>query len=80
MSQVYTMPGAVRWRRHDGSRDVRSHRVRGWQVEPMELVYHPITGRRFRGGVCQWWFKETKVESASGDQAIDDDPTDPAGP
>lgn len=80
MSQVYTLPGAVRWRSHDGRKDVRSHRVPGWRVEPMELTHHPITGRRFRGGVCQWWFKETKVDGASRDEAFGDDPAHPAGP
>ena len=74
MSQVYTLPGAVRWRSHDGRRDVRSHRVPGWRVEPMELTHHPITGRRFRGGVCQWWFKETKVDAASGDEPFEEYP------
>ncbi|TWI09393.1 hypothetical protein IP93_02009 [Lysobacter ruishenii] len=80
MSQVYTLPGAVRWRSHDGSRDVRSHRVHGWRVEPMELTHHPITGRRFRGGVCQWWFKETKVDGASGGEPFDEDPAHPVMP
>lgn len=69
MSQVYTLPGAVRWRSHDGRKDVRSHLVPGWRVEPMELTHHPITGRRFRGGVCQWWFKETKVGTNDADDA-----------
>ena len=69
MSQVYTLPGAVRWRSHDGSRDVRSHRVPGWRIEPMELTHHPITGRAFRGGIFQWWFKETKVGAHGADDA-----------
>lgn len=73
MSQVFTLPGAVRWRRHDGSRDVRSHRVRGWQVEPLELTHHPITGREFRGHVCQWWFKETKVGVDADDVRAEED-------
>ena len=62
MNAVHWVPGATRWRKHDGKHDVRSHRVPGWDVEAHELDCHPITGQPFPNGVWQWWFKETKPD------------------
>ena len=65
MNSVYWVPGATRWRKHDGKCDVRCHRVRGWEVEAHELNHHPINGRDFPRGEWQWWFKETKADTGS---------------
>ena len=49
--------GAVRWRKHDYSGDVRGYRpVAGWEAEAMMLDRHPITGVPFKE--AQWWFRE----------------------
>lgn len=51
-------PGAVRWRKHMGSGDVRVTRApKGWDVEAMILDEHPITGKPLKQ--AQWWIKET---------------------
>jgi hypothetical protein len=51
------IPGAERWRRHDGEGDVRGHRPRrGWEAETELLDVHPVTGRPLPG--CQWWIRE----------------------
>lgn len=58
MSYLY-VKGAVRWKRHNGKHDVRACRPnRGWDRSAMLLDYHPITGRPFRAGQCQWWFRD----------------------
>lgn len=51
--------GAVRWRKHDGKRDVRAHRApKGWSAFAGLLCHHPITGKPLRNG-SQWWIRET---------------------
>lgn len=50
--------GAVRWRRHTGTCDVRAARLkRGWKGFADQLEYHPVTGRKLRR--AQWWIRET---------------------
>ena len=51
-------PGAVRWKRHTGNRDVRSCAPpKGWEREAHMLEEHPVTGRPFRR--VQGWFRDT---------------------
>lgn len=61
MSIPHYEPGTVRWRKHDGKNDIRSHRMPGWSVEAHLIDRHPITGSPFPQ--TQWWFKETRCDS-----------------
>lgn len=62
MSQtIYYEPGAIRWRRYQGSSDVREYRpTRGWEAFAELLDIHPVTGVHLRNGP-QWWIRETFV-------------------
>ncbi len=56
MTYAYEL-GAVRWKRHNGKKDVRAHRPpKGWEAIADVLEYHPVTGRPFR--FSQWWIRE----------------------
>ena len=53
----YYKPGAVRWKRHDGKRDVRlCAPPKGWERTASILDWHPVTGRPFKAP--QWWFRD----------------------
>jgi hypothetical protein len=50
--------GSVRWFRHDGDHDVRSHRSpNGWDAHADLIDHHPITGKPLRRS--EWWIRET---------------------
>lgn len=56
MSYVYE-PGAIRWKRHTGDRDVRATRPpAGWWRQAMLIDRHPVTGRPFK--FSQWWLRD----------------------
>lgn len=64
-------PGAVRWSRHDGKKDVRlCVAPKGWERMAYQLDRHPITGEEFvkphmkdRSPAPQWWFRDEYVET-----------------
>lgn len=50
-------PGTVRWKRHDGKRDVRlCPPNKGWVREAVLIDRHPTTGKAFKQS--QWWFRD----------------------
>jgi len=50
--------GAKRWRRHNGTYDVRAYRpAKGWDATAVYLDTHPISGRTL--SPPQWWICET---------------------
>ena len=50
-------PGSVRWKRFNGTGDLRGYRApKGWKAFAELLDYHPITGKHFTKG--QWWIRE----------------------
>lgn len=52
--------GAVRWKRHTSSDDVRvCAPPKGWERQASVLDYHPITGRPLRSP--QWWFRDQYI-------------------
>lgn len=56
--KYYYEIGAVRWRRHDGKRDVRSTpRQSGWELIASFENTHPITGNPLKQS--EWWIRET---------------------